>query len=342
MVLALDDFAAGDIDYVAKLNNNNAALESEVNNLSAQVAGTIGPGGPLILDVFDRDGIVGAHSYRLDLDQYPGGTVIKIGRRPTFNPVFGEVDVSVGWGTFAGTKARVEQVGDVDLDAASIVAGLPKTIFVGVGSSGTAQLFEDSVTPNVLYVYSMTWNGFSLSDFKRLAPILPGYELHKALLAPKLIQIHDGETDWVSDTIGKTEIVLPGHSDDNEIDVEGSMEVLGFFVSSHEVSDDGFNAPGGNPPTDSIVRLDVKSDAVKWNLTDIELDMGTTPDTVYVKVDEAAVGDDRFVVEVKRFHLERTLLGDFVTSARNFTWGIIVRPLIGTPVPRDIAFTGTI
>lgn len=336
MTLSLKtDFTTEDTDYIPNLNANFAAIESEVNNLSAQLVATIGEGGPLIVDLFDRDGIIGAHSYVLDIENYPGGSQITIGRRPA--PVFqGEVDESAAWGTFSGQKARVTLSGDLLLDAVAIVSALPKTIFIGIPSSGTPQFFEDDVQPNVLYIYEMTWNGFELTEFARRAPILPGYSLIQEIAAaPRLIQVFDSDTSWIDDFESRTEIVLPGHSDDNEIGVDASMEVVGFFISTHNADDDGFAAPGSNPPTDSIIRLEVQSEAVRLNLEDLELDAGQTPDTIYAKVDPATDPMFRFVTEVRRFRLVREFLGTGVTSARGFTWGLIVRPMIGTPIPKN-------
>lgn len=332
MSLTLEAFTAAMTDYVQKLNNNNSATIAEVNRLAALIEASSGDGALLLLDLWDRDGLVGSHSYVLDLDNYPGGATITIGRRPA--PTGQEVNISVAWATYAGSKQRVLQSGDVVLNAAGIITGLPKTIYVGIPSGGTAQLYEDTVTPNVLYAYSMTWDGFSLSELKRLAHILPAYTtLQKIAGSPQLIQIFDSETDWVSDTISSTEIVLPGAADDNDIGFDGSLEVLGFFVHASKKDDDGMNAPVGNPP-DSVVKFKVMSEAIAWS-DDFELDCGNIPDSIFLPVKTSNVGDDRFVREVQHFTLERTSLGSSVTSARAFTWGVVVRPIIGIAIPKD-------
>ncbi len=336
-MVTLQDFAATDLDYVAKLNANNAALLSAINALEAQVTATFGDGSQLILDLWDRDGIVGAHSYQLDIEAYTGGASITIGRRPAPVVIFGEEDISIAWATFGGIRARVTLTGDLLMTAAAIVSGLPKDVFIGVASDGTPQFFEDTVTPNVLYIYKMCWDGFQLSDFQRIGHILPAYStLQEMMKAVRQITIFDGETDWVSEAFGETEIVLPGQSASNEINVDGSVEVVGFFVSAAKLGDDGFNAPvASSDPEDPKVKLKVVSEAVTWSKTDFDIDAGAIPDAQFREVDLIAVGTDRFVTEFRRFSLERVSVGPSVTSARAFSWGLYVIPILGTPIAKD-------
>lgn len=337
MPLVLVTFAGGDLDYVNKLNSNGAATVAFVNALEAQILASVGPGSQLILDLWDRDGIVGAHSYVLDIENYAGSALITIGRRPVFDVVKGEVDTSVAFATFAGVKERVFLNADLVLNAAAITTGLPKDIFVGIPSSGTPQLFNDMVTPNVLYIYSMCWNGFSLSDFKRIAHILPAYPTLQAIAAaPRDVSIHDGETNWVSDIASEVEVVLHGAKEDNEIGINGAVEVLGFFVSATKSGDDGWNAPfPGANPDDTVVKMKVTSEGLDWTLTPFEIDAGAVPDQVYRAINPAVVGDKRFVTTIRTFKLERTALGPNVTSARSFIFGVIVKPIIGIAIPRD-------
>jgi len=331
--LSLTDFNASDLDYVQKLNNNNTAIEAAVNALQAQVLASVGEGVDLILDTFDRDGLVGAHSYVLDLDNYPGGSQITIGRRPA--PLFpGEVDKSIAWGTYSGEHFRVSMTGDLVLNAISIVSGLPKTIYVGIPSDGIPQLFESGAVPNVLYVYSMTWDGYSLKDFRRLAPILPHYSALQGIAgAPRFFTLFDSETDWTSEIVGSSEITLPGARDDNEIDVDGAVEILGFFMTAGKPGTDGFAATGSTPEHNKV-GVKVVSAAEDYTETPFEFDASNVPDTIFRKINPA-LQDKRFVTEVQRFTLERTELGPFVISARAFSWGIIYRPIIGIPIPKD-------
>jgi hypothetical protein len=340
----LNSFAASDTDYVEKFNANFAIIESFCNGLEAQLVAAGVDGQALLLDLWDRDGLVGPQSYVLDVDNYAGGATITIGRRPVFNPTLGEVDVSIAFGTFGGTKVRVTQSGDVVLNAATIVTGLPKTIYVGIGSNGTPQLYEDTSTINVLYVWSMTWDGLQMTNFKRIAHILDAYATLQALHnSPKTIQIFDPETNFVSDYIGGTEIVLPGAASDNGIDVDGSFEVVGLFFLATKAGIDGFSAMAGNPlPDDVMVRFNIESDGVVWNDTVFEIDASNVPDYLYKKVNVGVVGDDRFVTERRRFEIRRESIGSFVTSARAFVWGLLVRPIIGLPVPRDTTRVVTI
>lgn len=323
-----------DFDYPSKHNNDNAAIVAAVNDLYQQVLASSGEGARLILDSFDRPGLIGAASYRLDVDGYPGGAQITIGRRPVADVLKGDVDESSAWISVGGTRTRVTLAGDLVLNAAPIVSGLPKTIYVGIPASGVPQFYEDTLTPGVLYAYSMTWDGFNLAGIKRRVPILPGYTLQQVIAgAPRLLMLFDPETDWVSDALGQSAIVIPGEPDDNGINVQGSMEVLGFFVQCQKQGGDGFAAPAGNPPATALVSLKVVSEGVTWSNVNVDIDATSIPDTLYVGV-AAGVGDDAYVTRVRSFRLERVSIGNAVISARAFSWGVIVRPLHGQPAPK--------
>lgn len=337
MVLELTDFAAPDTNYVQKLNANNAAIESAVNSLAAQISATSGDGAVLLQDLFDRPGIVGSSSYRLDLDAYDGGTSITIGRRPAFDAAKGESDVSILWGLFGGEWQRVSQTGDLVLNAATIISGLPKTIYVGVPSTGIAQLYEDAVVANVVMLYSMCWDGFSLACFTRLAHLLPGYSLLQQMAgAPKMNQVFDTETDWRDgDLYGKTQIVFPGAADDNEIGLDGAVEILGFFCSAARDDDDGFSAPTGDDPDAVAVRFQVVDETeTVWTDADFDFDASNIPDTNFRGL-ASGIDEDRFVTEVKEFRLKLVSVGANVVSARCFSWGVYYRPLLGAPIPKD-------
>lgn len=319
-------------DQISKWNNNFTLIESALEDIYQQLLAIAGDGARLLLDAFDRPGIVGEASYRLDIDNYPGGSQITIGRRPVANPVLGEMDLSVAWINSGASMMRVELDGDLVLNAAAILTGLPKTIYVGIPSSGVPQFYEDTLTPGVLYVYSMTWNGFSFSTFKRLGHLLPGYStLQAGIAAPRPIQIFDGETDFAGSIQGETSIVLPGAADDNGINLDGSMEVLGFLANFNKSGPDGIYAPGG---PDNRLRFRVMSEGVTWTESDFEFDCSMLSDEQHRRV-AGGVGDDKFVTTVRRFTLERTYKGIHVASARAFTWGLFVRPLLGAPIPKD-------
>lgn len=336
MGITLSDFASTDRDYIAKHNANNAALRSAINDLAAKVAAGGGSGADLILQVFDRPGILGTHSYVLDLEAYAGGTTIDIGRRPAPDSGKGETNISSAWGTFGGEQQLVQLSGDVTLDASTITAGLPKTIYVGIPSSGTPQLYESTATPNVIYAYSMTWNGFQLTDFKRMAHILPAYSLFQKLAAnPQILQVFDTETDFVSDETGSTQLVIPGAADDNEAGFECAVEILGFFASAGKADDDGFSAPGGVDPETVAVRFNIldENDDV-MTAEEFEFDASNIPDSIFKPVDPT-LGDKRFAVDIKEFRLVRTHIGENVVSARAFIWGVVYRPIYGLAIPKN-------
>jgi hypothetical protein len=319
-------------DHISKWNNNFTLIEAAFVDIYQQLTAIAGEGARLILDAFDRPGIVGEASYRLDIDGYSGGSQITVGRRPVADPLLGDTDISVAWINTGSAMLRVELDGDVVINAAAILTGLPKTIYVGIPSTGVPQFYEDTLTPGVLYVYSMTWDGFQLTTFKRLGTLLPGYStLQAGIAAPRMIGIFDGETDFIGDIQGSTSIVLPGAADDNGIDVDGSMEVVGFYAAFSKNGPDGMYAPSG---PDNRIRFKIVSNGVTWTESDFEFDCSMVADEVFRRV-AGGVGDDKFVTTVRRFDLERTFKGAHVASARAFTWGLIVRPLLGAPMPKD-------
>lgn len=336
MAFTLQHIPNGSTNYPAIVDANWTAIEAEINSLLATIAATSGDGPLLTLQEFDRDGIVGAASYQLDEPAYGGGPTIKIGRRPTANVLLGDVDQSFAWLTVGGVKHLVSQVGDVTLNAGAIVSGLPKTIYVGVPSGGTAQLFEDTTSLNVLYIYSMCWDGFNLTCLERIAPILPGYTTHQALANnARMVQVYDGETDFLRETDGRIDVVLPGSSDDNGIGVDGAYEVVGLMVTAHRNDVDGLYAPFGAAP-DNQITFEVRDDAgQRWNLEDMVFDAAAVPDSLFAHVNTPVIGDDRFALELTLLRLVRTQVGASVVSAVGFTLTVFVRPIIGAPIGKD-------
>jgi hypothetical protein len=319
------------LDYPEVTDANFAAIQAFCNALAQQVLATSGDGAELILDVFDRPGLVGTHSYALDLDNYAGGGQIMIGRRPA--PVGDELDVSVAWGTFGGQLQRVQQTGDVELDATTILNALPKTIYVGIGSSGTAQLYEDTITAEVLYIYSMCWDGFQLTEFRRLGHYLPAYSFFQSLVKhAQVIQITDFETQWTVDQVAEISLPLHGGPLSNEVGVNQAVEVVAGFVDIPKSGAGRFHSPSAI--LNKLV-LKLMCAGVKWNLSDIEINVASTPDRIYFTIDADAVGDDRFVTEVEDFRLEKVSIGAHVVSARGYTLGLFVRPILGVPIPKD-------
>lgn len=330
------DFTDDDLDYVEHINGNFDLIASFFNALAATVSATSGAGAVLLQDVFDRSGIVGSASYRLDVESYGGGSSIDIGRRPApFSPP-GETDVSIAWGLFSGEWDRVSQTGDITLDASGIIAGLPKTIYVGVPSTGIAQFYEDGGTANVIMLYSMTWDGADLSDFKRLTHILPGYTLVQALAAvPKQLSVFDGESDFRDGEDGLSRIVLPGAPASNGISLEGAVEVLGVFIDVQRDDEDGWYAASAGDPAESLVTLQaVDDDDDVLTESDIEIDC-TDPIGTTFKAIDSGYSDKRFVTAKRTVRLKLVSVGDDVVSARCFTWGLWVKPLLGAPMPKD-------
>jgi hypothetical protein len=333
MPLSLEEMTDGGFDYPEKVEANFAAIESFVNALAQQVLAVSGDGADLILDTYDRPGLIGTHSYVLDTDAYSGGAEIVIGRRPAPSIPSVEFDISAAWGTWGGERQRVQQPGDVTLDAAPILNALPKTIYVGIPSSGTAQLFEDDTTPEVLYIYSMTWNGFNLTNFKRMGHHLPAYSLFQSMVKhAQVVQISDWETQWTGDLVAEMSLPLHGGPLANEIGVNHAVEVIGGFVDVPRAGAGRFHSPSA---IKNKLVLKLMAAGVKWNTGTLEINVASCPDRIYFTIDEGAVGDDRFVTDVEDFRLERVSIGEHVVSARGYTLGLFVRPLLGMAIPKD-------
>lgn len=334
--VTIPTLSASDSDFIQVLNALLTDVENAINTHHAELLAAIGPGSLLIEDIFDRDGIVGAHSYQLDIPNYGGGATIDIGRRPAPIGSRGEVDVSIGWITTAAGKTRISLTADLLLSAAGIIGGLPKTIFVRVGSSGVPQVLQDEADTNLLTLYKATWNGFSWQNITRVAPILPGYPLFMEMAAhPRQNQVYDGDTNWVDAGVqdSDTEIITHGDPLDNEIGLNAEVEVLGFFIHPHRSTAGFWFAPSANPP-DSLVTLRVVSAGETWSASDLVVDCTQAPDSIFVGV-ASAIGSKKFVNEVRRFRLEFVSKGSGVVSARGFTWGIEQAPIFGASVPKD-------
>lgn len=334
MPLSLITEVPGGAEGWAKVDENFAAIQSFVNSLAAQIFAVSGDGAQLLLDLFDRPGIVGSHSYVLDTDSYAGGAEIVIGRRPEPDPIQAETDVSVAFGTFGGEKLRVSREGDVTLDASPIVSDLPKTIYVGIVSSGMPQLFEDNVTGGVLYIYSMTWNGSDLSNFKRLGRYLPAYTLIQ-MIAKRCqeIAIFDPLTDFFADTVAIVRLPLHGSAFNNEVPgLDMAVEILGGYVDVPKAGTGYYDQSGAA----DTLRLKFMMGADKINLGNLDIELSDAPTRVYFAVDAATLGSKRFVTDVKSITIERVSVGADVDSAKGATFGLFVRPLHGNiPLPKD-------
>jgi hypothetical protein len=333
MSFTLQQIPDGSTDYEAILEANRVALEDEINTLLAQISAVGGDGAQLILDLADRDGVVGSASYRLDMANYTGGSQIVIGRRPVFDPAKGDKDLSIAFGTYGGTRQRVILEGDVTIDAAAIIDALPKTIYIAIPEDGTPQFYEDADLPNLVYVYKMTWNGFTLSEITQIGHILPaGFTLAQDLAKAKTCErVFDGGTDWLAETESRSTITLGGDGTENEIGLDVSRLVVGGFISCKGDSE-SFYAPGGTAKT---IKLELWDDQDRrWNLEDIEIDCSETPTRLFFRIDPA-IGTDVFVTSVAEFRLVRTALGADIASARNFTWGLYTQQIVGTPIPKD-------
>lgn len=343
MSITLQTFAKTDRNYVQKLNSNFSAIQAAINSLQAAISGGIGPGSQLITDVFDRQGVIGTRSYQLDLDAYAGGALLDIGYRPAPNLAYGELAVSAAWVNTGESFERVQMATDATLNFAAFIA-VPTTIYVILPGNGTPQLTENDAVPNVLYLYSMTWDGGSVdvASIRRMYHLLPGYELIKDMARrPQMLSLFDPETDWVTDEEGQTSILIPGATDEENF-AEMAYEVLGFFVNATRADDDGFSAPGEVvDPEDNHVKWKITSEGEDWTDDEFDFDCSNMPDFQFIPISDA-IGDDRYVVESRTFEMVRTHLGPAVNSARAFQWGVLVRPLFGPPFAKDTNFVDQI
>jgi len=346
MSITLQSFAASDRNYVQKLNSNFTAIAAAINSLQAAISGGVGPGSQLITDLFDRPGVIGTHSYQLDLDAYAGAALIDIGYRPAPNIAYGETGTSAAWVNTGESFERVQLAVDATLSFAAIITALPKTVYVVLPGNGTPQVTESDVLPNVLYLYSMTWDGYQIdiATIKRMYHLLPGYELIKDMARrPQMLSIFDPETDWVSDEQGMTSILIPGAIDEENF-AEMAYEVLGFFVNAARGDEDGFSAPAeAIVADDTHVKFKITSEGEDWTDEDasFDFDCSNMPDFQFIPISDA-IGDDRYVVESRTFEMERTFLGPAVVSARAFQWGVLVRPIYGPAFAKDTDFVDQI
>jgi len=256
-------------------------------------------------------------------------------------------ETSVAWGFFTSAYDRVQMPDAVTLDASAIISSLPKTIYVAIPANGTPQLYEADNVPNVIYAWSMLWDGISLTDFTRLAPLLPGYDLIEAMARrAEIWDLFDSETDWLSDEQGMTSILLPGANTDNAL-AEMSYEVIGFVCNAPRFDEDGFHATEDDPddPDRNHVKFKVTSEGEEWMDSADEdegifnFDCSEQGDFQFIPVNPDRVADGSvYVVEARTFELERVYLGDLVESARAFQWGVVVRPIYGPGLPLDTNF----
>lgn len=331
MPITLTMPVSGSLTYHATFTAMFAAIQAAINSLESQVSAVGGEAAQLIGDLVDRDGILGSRSYRLDVDAYEGGATILIGYRPEANPLVGDTGISAAWGTFAGVKKRVTLDEDATLNAAGITGGVPKTIYVGIPSDGTPQLYDDTATPNVIYIYSMCWDSYQFTEFVRTAPILTSYDLIRDIAGvQREFMVQDTETDFLVDAESQTSLITPGDAEDNEIGVNGAREICGFFIDFPGDQEDGLDAPAGE---DNVLTLKITAEDVDWT-EEFEIDASQAENFYQLPIHED-IGRDRFLTEFTRFKLEVVSVGGDVISARNFTWGYYWRPIFGAQIAID-------
>lgn len=326
MTVSLQTFAASNKDYVARLNNNFSALKAATEALQSAILGSVGAGAQLVTDLFDRGGVV--RGYELDEENYDGSEDITI-------------TAGVAWGDFNGTFDRVTLAEDLEINASAITSGLPKTVYIVITANGAPQFVESDALPNVVYAWSMTWDGIGYSEFKRLGTLLPGYDLVEDIARrAEIISIFDTETDWLSDEEGKTSIMLPGANTDNEL-ADMVYEVIGFVAQAVRSDEDGFYATEEDPEdTDrDHVKFVVHSEGEDWIDPEDPFDFDCSEGADYqFKPVNPALEASVYITEAQTFELVRTYLGDFVESARAFNWGVVVRRVYGPAMPIDTNF----
>ncbi|HLF95293.1 MAG TPA: hypothetical protein VJB14_17635 [Planctomycetota bacterium] len=327
--------AAGSTTYVADNNGNFTIIEDAINTLQTQVLTLGGENADLINDLYDRAGIIGDHSYQLDVAAYAGGASITVGRRPapTSPP---EENESIALVSVNGVLTRVVRSGDIALSAAAIIAGLPKTIYVGVPANGVPQFYEDTTDLSVLYVWSMTWDGADLTAFRRICPILPHYTLVQSIAdRVQKISAEDHESNYLAASGGTIAIALPGteNAGGNGIGIRDGLEVVGFYATIGSKQEDGLwtDTPVSGAGSGTQLRLDVRSAGVTWSDDPLTFDATAAfPQTVYAAVDVGVVASSRFVFTKRHFTLRAEHVGGELSAASpNLTFGILARPVHG-------------
>lgn len=150
MAIDLREFASGDTDYIAKLNQNVAILEEAINGLITQV-GAI-PGGQtsgIMMDAMfnHADALIGPSAYKPTIS----GTTLNI---------------APGGAYLAETQKAVQSIATTPLAFSVQPAG---TYYVNISSLGVPQLANSPASAGG-DAYSVYWSGSALSSITKLMP----------------------------------------------------------------------------------------------------------------------------------------------------------------------------
>ena len=154
MTITLQDFAAGDTNYVAKLNSNNDVLESSVGALQATVTGAASSTLSLTAAYAALFGssvaLIGAGSYE------PSGSG-------------SDLTVQDGFVYLPSTGAVVRKATSTTIS----FSGQPAdTYYIVVDANGEPSRTDDATGA----IYSVVWNGSAFGTITRLAAVVWGAE----------------------------------------------------------------------------------------------------------------------------------------------------------------------
>lgn len=150
MAISLLDFANGDLDYVAKLNNNFDSIEAALAGVESMISGTVqaqltAPNAFEAIFGTANSAIIGASSYVAAISST-------------------NITVTAGYAWRVETKAVVKNASSQTVAFSGATAG---TYYIYVGDDGVCS----RGTSSGYAFYSVYWSGSALSDLTRIVKI---------------------------------------------------------------------------------------------------------------------------------------------------------------------------
>lgn len=179
MSITLNQYSAGDTNYVTKLNSDMNNIAIAINSLEGQVA--TGGGGTTVAgidEIFDRDGLIGVSSFILT-------TVSNT-----------HISLTSGslWVLSTQTRARSTTTQQVNF-----VGKASGTYFVIVDTAGGASI---STASSTLTVYSIVYRNPGFGSSERLVPILFNGDEYQRMLSSVTFGSHTRVADRLSSIEG--------------------------------------------------------------------------------------------------------------------------------------------
>jgi hypothetical protein len=149
--IVLQDFANGDINYIAKHDANNAALRLSINALQMAISVTGASPGPYLNALFGiQTAFIGSNSYA----QTTATTIMTLQAGYVWRPDLGKI---------------VNKFSTTDINFSGQAAG---TYYIGVDAVGSPSIQATSI----LALYSVVWTGTAFGAITAIAPIVWSYQ----------------------------------------------------------------------------------------------------------------------------------------------------------------------